>query len=82
MSYIHPREINPDQPRMNLRGFKRFKYYVNLDKTEEKLRRILKTFKFTTIAGVVPTVRNWPEYELSDAGILPASESRRIPAHA
>jgi polysaccharide deacetylase family protein (PEP-CTERM system associated) len=48
--YVHPREIDPDQPRLNLGRLRRFKSYVNLDTTEAKLRQILSAFEFTTFA--------------------------------
>ncbi|HNX00250.1 MAG TPA: polysaccharide deacetylase family protein [Candidatus Cloacimonadota bacterium] len=41
--YIHPREIDPDHPRMNLTRMRYFKSYVNLKTTYPKLNAILKT---------------------------------------
>ncbi len=66
MCYIHPREINPDQPRLDLPRLKSFKYYVNLDKTAAKLRWCLRRFRFTTVSEVLDSVRHWPEYQLVD----------------
>jgi polysaccharide deacetylase family protein (PEP-CTERM system associated) len=40
--YLHPRELDPDQPRMDLPWRRRFKYYVNLAGTPDKLRRLLQ----------------------------------------
>ena len=48
MTYIHPREIDPQQPRLELPRMKGFKYYVNIATTEEKLRTLLKTYRFGT----------------------------------
>ena len=48
--YVHPREINPDQPRLNMSYLRRLKSYVNLDTTEDKLRQILAEFQFSTFA--------------------------------
>jgi polysaccharide deacetylase family protein (PEP-CTERM system associated) len=39
--YIHPREIDPDQPRVPMNAKRRFKSYVNLKTTERKVDRIL-----------------------------------------
>lgn len=64
MSYIHPREIDPDQPRLKLPWKKYFKYYVGIKGCEDKLRATLKSFQFTTIENVLKTVKHWPEYEL------------------
>ncbi|MCH2211622.1 MAG: polysaccharide deacetylase family protein [Fuerstiella sp.] len=69
MCYIHPREIDPDQPRLPLPRIKSFKYYVNLRTTQRKLRHLLQRFRFSTVADVVATVEQWPEYTLSSAKI-------------
>jgi polysaccharide deacetylase family protein (PEP-CTERM system associated) len=48
--YLHPREIDPGQPRMKEIPLKRyFKYYVNLRSTEPKLRRLLGSLRFATL---------------------------------
>ncbi len=44
--YIHPWELDPDQPRDN--KIKWFHYY-NLSNTEKKFKKLLKDFKFTSI---------------------------------
>jgi hypothetical protein len=71
MSYIHPREIDPDQPRLKLPWKKYFKYYVGIKGCEGKLREVLRTFRFTTVAEVLSHVRHWPEYELAGGDIRP-----------
>lgn len=75
MAYIHPREIDPDQPRLKLPWKKYFKYYVGIKGCEEKLRQSLKSFTFTTIAEVLSQVKNWPEYELAGGDIRPRHAS-------
>jgi len=51
--YVHPREIDPGHPRLNL-GLKRaFKSYVNLKTTEPKLRSIMNDFELTTFANFI-----------------------------
>jgi len=47
--YLHPWELDPDQPPMRVPWFYRFRHYVNLRKTEGRLRRLLEDFRFTTI---------------------------------
>ncbi len=52
--YIHPWEIDSDQPR--IRGGKftsRLRHYVRLSKTYSKLERLLDSFKFSTIESLV-----------------------------
>jgi len=46
--YIHPREIDPNHPRLQMNWVRQFKSYVNLRGTESKLRRILNDFPSTT----------------------------------
>ena len=43
--YLHPWEIDPDQPRQDRAPWKsRFRHYTNLQRTEYRLRRLLKDF--------------------------------------
>ena len=42
--YIHPREIDPAQPRLPMSSVRRFKSYVNLRSTKAKLHSILREF--------------------------------------
>lgn len=46
--YVHPREIDPEQPRMQLPWMRHFKYYVGLRSTERKLRALLRDLRFVT----------------------------------
>ncbi|MFO0725565.1 MAG: XrtA system polysaccharide deacetylase [Myxococcota bacterium] len=46
--YLHPREIDPEQPRMDMPLLRRFKCYVNLDTTASKLEHIARDFSLTT----------------------------------
>lgn len=59
MFYMHPWEIDPDQPRMNQAApFFRFRHYINLGKTAEKLFRMIDS---STGARFV-TCREYLEY--------------------
>jgi hypothetical protein len=42
--YVHPREMDPEQPRLGMNAVRYFKTYVNLRTTEIKLRRVLQEF--------------------------------------
>jgi polysaccharide deacetylase family protein (PEP-CTERM system associated) len=44
--YLHPWEIDPDQPRMKGSLVSRFRHYVNLHSTLPKLRTLLSDFRF------------------------------------
>jgi polysaccharide deacetylase family protein (PEP-CTERM system associated) len=48
--YVHPREIDPAQPRMALPWQRRFKYYVGLRSTAGKLRALLRDHRFVPAA--------------------------------
>jgi polysaccharide deacetylase family protein (PEP-CTERM system associated) len=51
--YLHPWEFDPDQPRAQTAPlFSRFRHYVNLRKTEERLRKLLRRFAFGPINQV------------------------------
>ena len=48
--YIHPWEIDPEQPRINGAGIiSRFRHYNNLSRTLERFRRLLEDFDFRPI---------------------------------
>jgi polysaccharide deacetylase family protein (PEP-CTERM system associated) len=48
--YLHPWEIDADQPRVNnLSPKSRFRHYVNLTKTEEKFKKLIEDFQFSPI---------------------------------
>ncbi len=51
--YIHPWEIDPDQPRLGTGWLGRFRHYRNLDKTESRLRALLSEFRFGTVASLL-----------------------------
>ena len=63
MTYIHPREIDPAQPRMRLPALKGFKYYVGLDTCERKLASLLRDYSFASVAEVL---RRHPPRELHE----------------
>ena len=66
MTYFHPRDFDPAQPRMKDLSLSRtFKSYVGLSKTENKLKEILKAHQFTTVNELEKTI-NWEAtHELS-----------------
>jgi polysaccharide deacetylase family protein (PEP-CTERM system associated) len=53
--YCHPWEFDPGQPRVAGVGWKtRFRHYVNLDRTEARLRRLLSDFHWDRVDRVFP----------------------------
>jgi len=51
--YLHPWEIDPDQPRLGLPPTAAFRHYVNLGSTERKLRGLLSSFEFARMRDVL-----------------------------
>jgi polysaccharide deacetylase family protein (PEP-CTERM system associated) len=51
--YLHPWELDPQQPRVKLPWLNRFRHYHNLAKTEERLESLLQDFQFTTVREVL-----------------------------
>ena len=52
--YMHPWEIDPEQPRINgLSSRSKFRHYVNLNKTENKFKRLLGDFQFSTVRDLI-----------------------------
>ncbi len=52
--YVHPWEIDPNQPRLRLASRAScFRHYLRLATTEAKLERLLKTFRFARMCDVV-----------------------------
>ncbi|MBI47347.1 MAG: polysaccharide deacetylase family protein [Marinobacter sp.] len=51
--YLHPWEVDPGQPRLDVKWFSRFRHYNNLDVCEERLSKLLGHFRFTTMGNVL-----------------------------
>jgi len=47
--YLHPWELDPAQPRYPAPWFKRFRHYLNLDRTLPRLERLLRRFRFASM---------------------------------
>ena len=57
--YLHPWEIDPEQPRLQASAISRFRHYRHLDKTEGRLRRLLGDFRFGRLDQVISgTIRD------------------------
>lgn len=48
--YLHPWEVDPDQPRMNGRFLSRMRHYINLKSTLPKLNILLREFRFKPLS--------------------------------
>lgn len=54
--YLHPWELDPAQPRMQGPLLSRVRHYLNLRKTEERLRTLLDDFQFGPLRERVPAL--------------------------
>jgi polysaccharide deacetylase family protein (PEP-CTERM system associated) len=69
--YLHPWEIDADQPRMAVSGLTRVRHYRNLHQTETRLDRLLKDFTFGPLRSVLantPGEIDWVPAALRKAG--------------
>jgi polysaccharide deacetylase family protein (PEP-CTERM system associated) len=64
--YIHPWEIDPGQPRLPGSRLSRARHYRNLSKTEERLKRLVRDFRFGPIEQVLT---------LQDGVVAPAGQA-------
>ncbi len=51
--YLHPWEIDPEQPRLRAPALGRFRHYFNLGKTESRLRSLIREFRFSTMMALL-----------------------------
>jgi hypothetical protein len=52
--YIHPWEIDPDQPRLPVSAFNRVRHYRGLSNALARIESLLAEFTFGTIASYLP----------------------------
>jgi polysaccharide deacetylase family protein (PEP-CTERM system associated) len=51
--YLHPWEVDPDQPRLRGSLVSRIRHYRNLGKTERRLRRLTREFTFGPVRALI-----------------------------
>lgn len=56
--YIHPWEVDPDQPRLDVSWLSRRRHYTGLAKTLPRLERLFSEFRFDSIEHVFPEIRD------------------------
>lgn len=67
MFYLHPWEVDPEQPRIKVSALSRFRHYTNLHKCEGRLARLIEQFPFGPVRDV-----------LSSRGLLPTDGNVRF----
>jgi len=64
ITYVHPWEIDPEQPRLNPGFATRLRHYANLGKTRERLKRLLDDGGFTSFRESA-LADGAPDYDIS-----------------
>lgn len=77
MFYIHPWELDPDQPRIPRIGLgTRLRHYLNLQSTESKLHRLLGSLPFTTTSESLASATGGHSLAEVDVASLESSGQR------
>jgi polysaccharide deacetylase family protein (PEP-CTERM system associated) len=63
MVYVHPWEIDPDQPRIKSRATSTLRHYTNLNKMESRLRYLFERYRFAPVGEVLAGL-TLPAYEV------------------
>jgi polysaccharide deacetylase family protein (PEP-CTERM system associated) len=54
--YLHPWELDPEQPRMSGSRLSTYRHYLNLDRVETRLERLFDDFRFGAVADALPAL--------------------------
>jgi polysaccharide deacetylase family protein (PEP-CTERM system associated) len=73
--YLHPWEIDPDQPRLPVGRLSRLRHYRNLHLTAPRLEHLLRDFAFAPVADVLR------DATLTPATLSPASSPAAVVTH-
>jgi hypothetical protein len=73
MVYLHPRDLDPDTPRLKMPAYRALKCYINLKSTQKKFNSLLEDFDFTTLKLFCENY-NWD----NRCSVKMASESTKI----
>lgn len=72
MIYVHPWELDPEQPRVKTSMFVRTIQYYGLGGTSRKLERLLRDFRFRPLGEIVEELGSFPPHSLrSPSTVLP-----------
>jgi succinoglycan biosynthesis protein ExoA len=68
--YLHPWEVDPEQPRLPASRLRKFRHYVNLHRTETRLAQLLRDFRLGTLTDVTTMLHGratTPTWDLAPA---------------
>jgi polysaccharide deacetylase family protein (PEP-CTERM system associated) len=77
--YLHPWELDPDIPRFRLSPFRRYRSYVHLDRTAERLARLLRRFEFGPLSRALEEYRPTAEWDPFRGTYLAATQESKAP---
>jgi polysaccharide deacetylase family protein (PEP-CTERM system associated) len=66
-AYVHPWEVDPEQPRLAPGRLRAFRHYVGLRRTEKKLARLLRDFRLGTLSAAMAALGVLQAWELPAA---------------
>ena len=66
-AYVHPWEVDPEQPRLAPGRLRAFRHYVGLRRTEKKLARLLRDFRLGTLSAALAALGVLQAWELPAA---------------
>ncbi len=56
--YLHPWEIDPNPPKLNLKGINKIIHYYGIKSCEKKFEKLLKNFEFTNMREYLNDIEN------------------------
>ncbi len=74
--YFHPWELDPAQPRMQGTLTSQIRHYLNLEKTESRLKCLLQDFAFCPLREAVPTLFTVENNSVVPNGVAPISRAQ------
>jgi polysaccharide deacetylase family protein (PEP-CTERM system associated) len=69
--YLHPWELDPEQPRLHAGALSRLRHYRNLHLTENRLHQLLRDFRFAPLRAMLDAALDSPTEALTGAVPLP-----------
>ncbi len=69
--YVHPWEVDPDQPRLDVSWSARARHYGGLSRTAPRLERLLAEFRFNSVRGAGTVERLLPRAAVTQPGCRP-----------
>lgn len=71
MFYLHPWEVDPDQPRLPLSMKSRLRQYTNLRHTQNKLETLLAEFSFGPVIAAYPQLKSESAAAMAEPVVRP-----------